>query len=257
MLTALRRDAIRAFLSEKKSATVLEMAKEFSVTDETIRRDLSALEKEGFLTKVRGGAFIQGGTLNEIDINLRSSVSSNSKKLIAAKCQKIIKNGDSIFLDSSTTAYNIAEQIRDFRITVLTNSLKICDLLSAYPNIDLICIGGTFSKKNCAFFGSITNRVIFSYHVDKAFFSCRSASIEFGVMDSNEKSAELRRLVISQSLHSYLCIDHSKLEKTSINTICSFRELFAVVTDQPPAKNWSEFLASENVELIIASPSDA
>ena len=82
------------------------------------------------MSRVHGGAYIEGGTTNEINISLRRTTHSAQKQQIAAVCERIIQNGDSIFLDSSTTANYIAEKLTNYRLTVLTNSIHP----SAYPN---------------------------------------------------------------------------------------------------------------------------
>lgn len=253
MLTAVRRDAIKSILTEKKSATVLELAEMFSVTDETIRRDLAYLEKCGFVSKIRGGAIIQDGVFNEFDIHLRANIASDKKRQIAARCVHLINDGDFIFLDSSTTVYEIAEQIAKMKLTVLTNSLRVCNLLSAAPGIHLICIGGNYDPNNMAFFGSNASRSLGSYHVDKAFFSCNSANLKFGVMDSNENASEFRKCLIAQSNQPYLCIDSSKFDKVSFYSMCSFQALHAIVTDKLPSPEWTDSLSRLSVRVLLSS----
>ena len=86
MLPMQRREKIKAILREQKSVTVLELMEYFNVTNETIRRDLLALEEEGFVSRVHGGAYIEGGTTNEINISLRRTTHSAQKQQIAAVC---------------------------------------------------------------------------------------------------------------------------------------------------------------------------
>ena len=104
MLAVARKTQIKDILLEKKSVTVVELSKRFSVTEETIRKDLQQLENEGFLSRTYGGAFIQDGALNDIDLTLRETAYVESKEAIADKCAELIHHGDSVFLDASTTA---------------------------------------------------------------------------------------------------------------------------------------------------------
>lgn len=249
MLLIQRREKIKELLLEKKSVTAQELAQLFGVTNETIRRDLMALEESGVISRVHGGAYIEGGTTNEIDISLRRITHTTQKQQIATLCSEIIQNGDSIFLDSSTTAYFVAQQIMDYRLTVLTNSFKVIELLSASPSIKLLSVGGNFDRHHLSFFGTKAIDYITTYHVDKAFFSCRSANFRFGIMDSNEKTAEIRKKVVEQSSQSYLCIDSSKFGATSFVNICDFKDLTGIVTDKLPSAEWAGFLQQERITV--------
>lgn len=251
MLPLQRQNKIKDLLTERKSLTVLELMQIFGVTNETIRRDLLALEKEGFATRVHGGVYIEGGTTNEIDVSLRHTTHIIQKQKIASLCAALIQNGDSIFLDASTTAYYIAEQISSYRLTVLTSSMKIVELLSSAPGINILATGGNFDKKTLSFYGNRAMDFIGSYHVDKAFFSCRSVNFRFGVMDSNEKTADIRKLVVSQSNQSFLCIDSSKFGATSFVNICSFDDLAGIVTDSIPSPEWEDYLKKIHVNMYV------
>ena len=127
MLAVARKTQIKDILLEKKSVTVVELSKRFSVTEETIRKDLQQLENEGFLSRTYGGAFIQDGALNDIDLTLRETAYVESKEAIADKCAELIHHGDSVFLDASTTATFLAKRIRNMRLTIVTNSLMAID----------------------------------------------------------------------------------------------------------------------------------
>ena len=102
MLAVARKTKIKDLLLEKKSVTVTELSKKYNVTEETIRRDLQQLENEGFLTRTYGGAYIQDGVLNDIDLTLRETACVESKEAIGIKCTELIHHGDTIFLDAST-----------------------------------------------------------------------------------------------------------------------------------------------------------
>lgn len=153
MLAVERRACIKETIQEQKSVAVSDLARRFDVTEETIRRDLKVLEAQGVLTRTYGGAFIQGGAINEVDVTLRETSYVEAKRQIAAQCLQLIRNGDSIFLDSSTTALEIARAIRDMRLTVLTNSLLIADVLSHSESIRLQVIGGVLQPQSMSSWG--------------------------------------------------------------------------------------------------------
>jgi len=247
MLAVTRKAKIKEIILEKKSVVVSELAKAFSVTEETIRRDLKACEDEGFLIRTYGGAFIQDGVTNEVDLAIRETAYTDSKRLIANKCAQIVHNGDSIFLDASTTAFFIAKAVCEMRITVLTNSLKVINFLADYSNIHLITIGGLYASNNMSFVGRGALQSLDNYFLDKAFMSCRSLSQTYGVTDSNESMSEIRRKLLTRSNKIYVVADYSKFDKTSFLNICDFSDINGLISDKHLDQNWIEFLEKNEV----------
>ncbi len=256
MLSVTRKQKIKDLILERKSATVTELSRMFSVTDETIRRDLRSLEEDGVLMRSYGGAFVQSGVKNLIDSSIRSTVYIEEKSFIAEKCKHIIQNGDVIFLDNSTTTFFIAKVIQEMRITIVTNSLPIINLLSKNDNIRLICIGGFYSDKELAFYGSKAQKALEEYYVDKAFFSCRSLSLDHGVTDSNDDWAQMRKTIIERSKERYLVADYSKFNQTSFINICGFDHLDAIFTDRPLSQDWHSEMSKYDCLIYDSAPND-
>ncbi len=247
MLAVTRRNLIKAQIQEKKSVTVPALAREFAVTEETIRRDLKALESEGVLSRTYGGAYIQDGVLNEVDYTVRMDAYVNSKTLIGGICRRLVGHGDSVYLDNSTTALYAAEALSALRITVVTNSLAVINRLAPAGNIHLMAVGGAFDAGSNSFMGPGTLNALSGYHVDKAFISCRSLSMEHGITDSCEELAQLRRLIPAQSDRTYLIADHSKFGYASFVKICDFSSVDGIVTDKPLSGEWHAFLEERGI----------
>lgn len=248
MLPVRRKAKIKDIILEKKSVIVSELAKEFTVTEETIRRDLKTLEDEGVLIRTYGGAFIQEGVQNEVNLTIRESAYVNSKTRIAEGATKLIRNGDSIFLDSSTTALFIAKAIMNMRLTVMTNSLKVINLLTDSSDIRLLSVGGVYDPANMAFIGRTTLQSLDQYYVDKSFISCRSLCIDNGITDSNDNNADIRKKIIERSNKTYLIADYSKFDKTSFIKICDFDSVDGIISDKALTKAWEQTLQTNNVE---------
>lgn len=250
MLPIARKNKIKELILEKKSVTVAELTTLFKVTEETIRRDLKQLEDEGVLTRTYGGAYISEGVQNDVDVNLREFIHVEGKKKIASQCLKFIKNGDSIFLDASTTSLVIANMLGDIKLTVVTNSLKIVNALSDNPNINLVVIGGTLSRSSFSNLGRNAELSLENYFFDTAFISCRSISMKHGITDSNEQQAEIRKLAADHGNKAFLVADYTKFDRTSFASICGFEDIDAIIVDQTLSTEWHEFLKEQNVELI-------
>ncbi len=253
MLAVTRKAKIKDIILEKKSVTVTELSKIFSVTEETIRRDLKQLEDDGFLTRTYGGAFIQDGVENNVELTIRETAYMESKQAIAKKCLSVIHNGDSIFLDASTTSLQLAKALQGMRLTVVTNSLLIINELYDKEDIRLISIGGSYTPRDKAFVGNTAIRNLESFYLDKTFMSCRSVSMEHGITDSNEAIAAIRQTLMTRSNHVYLIADHSKFDKTSFIRISGFETIKGLVTDKQMNEQWKEYLLKNNVELLEAA----
>ncbi|KOA18597.1 glucitol operon repressor [Clostridium homopropionicum DSM 5847] len=250
MIPMARRNRIKEIINEKKSVTVSELAKTFKVTEETIRKDLQLLEEEGILTRTYGGAYISYGVENDVDINLREHIYVEGKEKIAKTCLKYINSGDSIFLDGSTTSLHIASNLNDKRITVTTNSIKIMDILSKNPNVKLIVIGGRIEHPSLSALGRNAESNIRNYFFDTAFISCRALSMINGITDSNEQQAEIRKIAMEHSNHTYLVADYTKFDRTAFTKICNFDKINSLVVDKSISPEWHNFLESYNINLI-------
>ncbi len=250
MLAVTRKNKIKDILIERKSITVTELSKTFDVTEETIRRDLKFLEDEGFLTRTYGGAFIQSGVENNVTVELREVAYTKSKEAIAKECRKLIHNGDSIFLDASTTALFVARAVSNMRLTIVTNSLLIVNQLADLDNIRVVCVGGTFSKDHKAFQGNMTIQALDNLYLDKTFMSCRSISMAHGITDSSEGQAMIHQKLLQRSNEVYLIADYSKFDRTSFIHICNFDHLTGILTDKVLSQEWKDFLLNQKTTFI-------
>lgn len=247
LLPIARREKIKEIMLEKKSITVVELKKLFNVTDETIRRDLKQLEEEGFLTRTYGGAYLSQAVRNDVDVNLREYIHVQGKQKIATKGLEYIKDGDSIFLDASTTSLALATMLNEQHLTVVTNSLKIANSLLEKPNIQLVIIGGTLEKTSLSNLGKIAEQNLSNYFFDTAFISCRSISMEHGITDSNEQQASIRKLAAQHANKVHLIVDYTKFDKTSFVKIGDFNLLDNIIVDDILSEEWHQFLQEKNI----------
>ncbi|MFT5872048.1 MAG: DeoR/GlpR family transcriptional regulator of sugar metabolism [Clostridium sp.] len=250
MLPIARKNRIKELITEKKSVTVSELAKSFKVTEETVRKDLQTLEQEEFLTRTYGGAYISDGVENDVNINLREHIHIEGKQKIASECLNYINNGDSIFLDASTTSLYIAESLKSKRLTVTTNSIKIIDRLSNNPNIKLIIIGGRIEQSSMCALGRNAESNLNNYFFDSAFVSCRALSMQHGITDSNDLQAEIRKIAIEHSDHTYLVADYTKFDRTAFTKICDYKAINTLIVDNVLEDEWKFFLKDCDVSLI-------
>ena len=172
MLAEERKEIILKQLYEEGKVLVQDLSASIHVSTETIRRDLKELENESLLKRVHGGAVLTKKINGELSVNIRKNIFLDSKKIIASKAIKYIADGSTIFLDSSTTSIEIAEELFRFNhLKVITNSLLIAEILSKNINIHLILIGGNFNAKNFSFIGYAAQEHLNRYLADICFIS--------------------------------------------------------------------------------------
>ncbi|MDC7287669.1 DeoR/GlpR family DNA-binding transcription regulator [Blautia schinkii] len=247
MLAIDRRKTIKELLQEQKSVSITDLASRLNVAKETIRRDLRAMEKDNELIRTHGGAYILEGVHNDLDITTRQVLKTTEKETIARKCDALIQTGDFIYLDSSTTAWFIARKISQRKLTVVTTSLEIANILSTSPTIRLFLIGGEFSRKTMSFEGDGAVRNLEQYFIDKAFISCRSVSMQYGVTDTSDNAALLHKIALAHAKQKFLVIDHSKLDNISFSRVVPLDMLDGIIMDMDFSPEWKICLDHNNV----------
>ncbi|MBY6195858.1 DeoR/GlpR family DNA-binding transcription regulator [Vibrio hangzhouensis] len=218
-------------VNEQRSVSVEEMAEAFSVSVETIRRDLKKLDKSGVLKRVHGGAV----SVQEIDegqsFSARSRDSLKEKEFLVDKAVNYIKEGMVIGLDASSSSWCLARKIPDINCTIITNSLQNVIALEGKSNIKVICTGGTYSEKYSSFYGPLAIKTLANMSVDVCFFSCVGFDYETGIWDSNEYNYQIKQSFIDISERVILIADKSKFKKKSLLKICESDSVDTVITD--------------------------
>jgi len=219
-------------IKSDKFIKVSELSKKLYINEATIRRDLKSLEQEGLVKRVYGGAVLSNGQDSEIPLMHREVKNAAQKKQIAENAAKEVENGDTIFLDSSSTvSFMIPFLESKSGLRIVTNGAKTALLLSRLHNAEIISLGGRLRENSLSFSGQSTFQSLSEYFFDKAFFSCHAYSEEFGLMDNNEDEARLRRLLISRSRKAYFLADASKEGNTSFFKICDIDEIYKIITE--------------------------
>lgn len=251
MLAAERRNLILERVHENKTVIVNELSREFEVSEETIRRDLDKLEDDGHVIKTYGGAVINEKSSIDLPFNVRWKANPQGKHRIAELVCHEIEDGDHIMLDASTTAVFIAKSIKQKRhLTVITNSIEILLELADVPGWDIITPGGLLKTNSMSLIGKKALDGISSYHVDKAFFSCKGIDLRNGITDGNDATGGIKQNMISAAEKVYLAVDSSKFGKTAFSQICGLSAVDFVVTDKEPDEAWSEAFRREKIKCI-------
>ena len=249
-MTAQRREELKRYLLEYKSASVEDMARKFEVSGQTIRRDFEVLEKDGFLIRSYGGAMVKDRKTDFVPNQVRSELLVDAKQIICQQAVEHIYPNDCIFMDHSTTALTLCQAISHLPLTVVTNSHRVVERLADSQTIRLIATGGVYHRDQEGYFGSETVKFLQQHCVDKAFLSCRSLDLQRGVSDSDETIADVRQKVIENADSVYLLADHSKFGKSGFVTICDPSEVDYVITDRPLDEDWTQLFQEKGVQVL-------
>lgn len=249
MISINRLEHITNLLTVKKFVSVEELSQELNVSGETIRRDFKVLEEKGVLKRTHGGAYLEGSTKSDVNIQARKGFLLPNKEQIAVLCANFIQPDDTIFLDCSTTSLEIAKRITQMPVTVITHSLLIVNFLSDFRNIRTIQLGGELDTVNMCSIGKAAVDNMSTLYARKGFISCRTISNRFGVMDSNEQIGLVRSAAVKNSYKRYLVIDHTKFGNTSMYKIADFDHFDVVVTDERPNERWMSLFEEHQIEV--------
>lgn len=218
-----RRQLIVDRLRAEGSVTVAALEGEFGVSSMTARRDLQILEREGRARRTHGGAMLPGLARHEDSFQSRLEHAAAAKERLAERVPDLIAEDETVFADSSTTAYYAVTRLLKAgrRATVLTNSVPIMDLLARSDGgqLDLIGLSGSLRRLTSSFVGPLTVAAIEAHFADKLLFSVLGLSSTGVLTDADPLEAEVKRAMISQAREPVLLLDGSKFERTGLSAI--------------------------------------
>lgn len=222
------------YLEEKNHAKLSELVEAFGWSEATVRRKLALLECQGFVNLFRGGVEIKNKDTQIRSFFYRTHQNAFEKKRIALEAIKLIKNGDVIFLDGSTSAFFIAEYLSEFTdIKVITNGVDTLSLL-AKNNVCAYSTGGVVSGANSsALVGHYAEEMISSIEADIFFFSANSVRADGKVYDVVEEENVIRRKMFKNARKKVLLCDASKFDRESVYRLCSLSEVDYFITNKP------------------------
>jgi DeoR/GlpR family transcriptional regulator of sugar metabolism len=252
MLALERRQNVLESLRRDRSVVVTDLARRFGVTEETVRRDLQKLEKEGLVSRTHGGAVSPEPTVEGEDLPYltRQTTNSEAKRRIALHAAQLVPHGAAVMLDSSSTAFEVLPRLKDHRdLTLITNSVRIV----AHPGVTdhaILSVGGELRRRSMTFVGPVARQAIAQFNADYALISCKALSQAGGVMDASVADAEIKRAFIAGARRVCLLVDGDKFDGSALTEVCSFEPIHTVITDRAPSESWRRFLTARKVELI-------
>ncbi len=251
MLVAQRYDMIVKLVNEQGSMRVTELSERCEVTEETIRRDLDRLERQGLLRRSHGGAVSVQGEQPETPFSEREVMHAEEKRRIAEQAVRMIEPHDRIVLDASTTAWYMASSLPDIPLTVLTNSIRVATQLSNREKIEVIATGGQLVSRSLSFVGPLAERSLDAYYVNKVFLSCQGVHLERGVSESNELQGRVKQKMVGMADQVILLADASKFGVQAFAHVMKLDEVHQLITDRRIEENTIQELEDHGIRVTV------
>jgi len=248
-----RRQSLLDILRKQPGLRVPELAKLLDVSEGTVRNDLNALEEEGRLKRVHGGAVLNNqDQFQNISFVRRYKQNVAAKIAIAREAALLVKEGDSILLDASSTAYYFARALSECRrLRVMTNGFEVAREMAQNSTNTVILIGGVVNNDSASVTGLLSEQIIADMHIQKAFLACSGFSLERGMTEVHLAEAQLKRKVIESSQQLFALIDSSKFGKEDLTPFARPEKITRLFTDVGLSPEWIAQLDQAGVEFTI------
>jgi DeoR/GlpR family transcriptional regulator of sugar metabolism len=244
-------------LESRDDLLVSELADEFSVSEVTIRHDLSELARRGLVARVRGGARPLERGQSELAFDVRLRLQAAEKRAIARAASELVNDGEAVALDSSTTAYYLARKLRTRReLVVVTNGLLIAAALADSPGVNVLVTGGMLRLPSMSVVGHLSADVLRTTRIDRGFFGARGLSLERGLMDLNPEEVRLKQEMAAACERVVGIFDATKWQRSALLSFVPTDRVDAILTDTgaPPelVRSWS----ARGVDVVTVDPDE-
>ena len=232
MYASERHQAILAKARLVGRVEVKSLAEDLDVTPETIRRDLTVMERRGLVQRAHGGAIAVNRLGVEPGVADRDAVFTDEKERIARRALEELPDGGSIIIDAGTTTSRLASMLpTHIELTVVTNSIPIAATLAGHPNISLHLLGGHVRSQTLATVGSWSLDALSSISVDVAFLGINGLTLDRGLTTPDLDEAHIKTLFVASARRTVVMADHTKFGREDFANVAPLRAIDTVITD--------------------------
>lgn len=231
--SAARQTRIRDRIAERPNMSVPKLAKEFGVSEMTIRRDLTALEEQSLIQRTHGGAMLSEKMILEFDYRDRREANRMAKRAIAAEARKLVNPGDRLILDTGTTTLELATLLQDGEsLTVITPSLAVASELQHAGGVEVILLGGAIRRGSPDLTGPATEHCLELFSADLAFQGADGISLDGKIYNSDLRLARVDKQMRGVAKRSCLLADHTKIGLTALACSGTLAEIDTLITSK-------------------------
>jgi DeoR/GlpR family transcriptional regulator of sugar metabolism len=226
LTSAARHARIRERLSAQTGVSITELAREFGVSEMTIRRDLATLEQQAHVQRTHGGAILTERMILEFDYRERRELNRDAKRAIAAEARKLVRPGDRIILDTGTTTLELASLLRDGEnLTVITPSLAVASELQHAAGVEVVLLGGVLRRGSPDLTGPVTEHCLELFSADIAFQGTEGIGLDGSLYNTDLRLARVDRLMRKLASRSCILADTTKVGRTALARSGSLSEV--------------------------------
>jgi DeoR/GlpR family transcriptional regulator of sugar metabolism len=253
MITFERRQRLMAILREQPGISVPEVSELLGVSKGTIRNDLNSLAGSGQVTRVRGGGVLLDERQSRSPIfSMRLMTQRNAKQAIAHQASALVKDNDSLILDSSTSSYYLACCLKERRdLTIITNGIESARELARNSSNTVILLGGVLRVDGTAVSVPLSEQILTEYHIKTAFLSCSGFTLEGGPTEVDIHEAQIKRKMIASSGSMVALIDSSKFGRADLTSFARLDQIAHLFTDNSLTPAWVKKLKQAGVPLTL------
>ncbi len=251
-----RQSRIIAAARASGRVVVEELAAEFDVTPQTIRKDLNELCQRGLLARVHGGA-VPARSVSNVGYEQRRALAAEQKIRIGEAAARHIPENCSLFINIGTTTEQVARSLYHHKgLVVITNNINVVNILSGAPSKELILAGGVVRQTDGGIVGEATVDFIRQFKVDYAVIGTSALDHDGSILDFDYREVQVARAILENARQSILVADVSKFERTAPVRIAHVSQLDMVVMDAPPPDPFVEICNAADVMLEIAGAAE-
>ena len=227
-----RAEQVMRLLEQQDSVQVSELSNLFDVSEVTIRSDLAELARQGLVARVRGGVRALQRGQSELGFDLRLRLEAPRKQAIVRAAAAMVGEGEAVALDSSTTAYYLALELRSKReLVVVTNGLLIAAALADAPGVTVLVTGGMLRQSAMSLVGDFGTELFRSTRINRGFFGARGLSLERGLMDLNPDEVGIKHRMAEACERVVGILDSTKWHRSALLSFVATERIDAIVTD--------------------------
>ena len=253
LLSVERLDSIVRLLESNNHLSVEAICKEFKVSPATARRDLDALSKQGLIQRVHGGAMALHKEPSESPVFQRMVIQQYYKKVIGAAAASLINDGETVFLGSGTTVFEVAKNLKQHNeLTVITNSLLVINELIPFSNITIVALVGIIRHSEFSMIGSISEKALEGLNAGKIIIGIHGIDVNQGLTNHYLPETMTDRRILQMGQNIIIVADHTKCGVISTSNVAPISVVNTLVTDKDAPEAFISQIKALDIEVVQA-----
>lgn len=225
-----RKRLIIELLGKSDVAFLADLVEATGASDSTVRRDVDELVKEGEVVALRGGAVRLNNRITELPTAVKALINKEEKIAIAAAAARLVKDGETIYLDAGTTTLQMVPFLMGLNLQIVTSNTHLLTVVPD-PSMQITVLAGDYLAKTGSIVGSLTEDLLRRMFFDKAFIGASGVSAQSGINTFDVREAMKKRIVNANSASSYVLVDHPKFDQSSLHKALELSETVIVTNE--------------------------